>query len=222
MSIGTFAELKTALETFLERASDSTITANAADFVKLAESEMNADLKGLRRTTINGTPLTGTPASRQLTLPASFLSPVSLHLTTFGTQEPMRAIIIGSQPLSTTSGTPQAWGINDDAIDLDRPCDQAHTFLLRYHKKLDIASDSTNWLLSNYPNAYLYGSLKHAAVLLQDYNAAQGYGTLYEDIIRKIRNAELANLSRATLTVDPALLVASVRGASVAGFANGD
>ncbi len=221
MALGTFAQLKTALETWLERAGDAAITANAADCVTLAEARMNRDLIGLRMTTVNDATLTGTIGSRQLSLPTNYLAPVALWLTTDGGMEEMIPLIIGNQSLSTTNGDPVAWGINADKIDLNCPCNAAHTFLFRYHKKLDIAADTTNWLLTNYPDVYLYACLTEAAILLQDVQSASGYEVIYNQRKDQIKVAESANKRRALLRVDPALGSMNQRDAGFAGFALG-
>src|SRR3990167_6524713 len=145
MALANFSDLKTAIETWLERTSDTTISANAADFVLMAEARLNRDFRSLRVNTIDDATLTGTISSRQLTLPTNYLTPVSLFLTTYDRQDYLRPIIIGADGLRVPNGIPRAWGINADKIDLDVPCDQAHTFLFRYHKKLALGTDTTNW-----------------------------------------------------------------------------
>lgn len=46
-----------------------------------------------------------------------------------------------------------------------------YEIMMHFIKKWDIAGDSTNWLLTNYPDVYLYGSCLEAALHLRDDNA---------------------------------------------------
>lgn len=208
MALANYTDLKTSIETWLARSGDATITGNAADLVTMAEARINRDLIALRINQVDNTSLTGSVGSRNLTLPSDYLAPISLWLTTNGTDDYLRPIVIGSMPLGTSNGTPQAWGIDGTNIALDVPCDQAHTFKFRYYARLDIAADTTNWLLTNYPDVYVYATLFEAAVLTGDVEAAQGYEAIYQQRVRGVRAVEALNARVAPLTVDPALVTA--------------
>ena len=158
MAISTYAELKTAIATWLERSGDSAVTGNAADFVTLAESRLNRSLS--LRAMETETTLTGTVSSRQLTLPSDYVEPKSLFLTTFGTQDWLRPFLAGTETLGTTNGTPTAWTINGTAIDLDRPCDQAHSFLFRYRQSFALSDAALG--------QFGQGTMLEAARLLAD------------------------------------------------------
>jgi hypothetical protein len=43
-----------------------------------------------------------------------------------------------------------------------------YEIMMHFIKKWDIAGDATNWLLTNYPDAYLYGACMEAAVHMRD------------------------------------------------------
>ncbi len=204
--ITNYATLKTEIGNWLERSGDTNVTGQVATWIDLAEARLNRQLRGLRVTTVDDATLTGTIGSRQIDISAlAFLAPVSLMLTTGGTQIWLRPMVVGAQPLRTANAAPVAWGLNGSAIDLDAPCDQAHTFLFRYYKALDIASEGTNWLLSTYPDVYLFEALKQAAIFFKDVQGATAYGALAQEIMDEIKTTELANF-RGDLTVDPALL----------------
>lgn len=204
MAIGTYSQLQTAVTSWLDAGSD--VTTNVADLITLGESWLNVNLPLSFQETDDAT-ITGTTSSRALTTPSRFLHPISLRLTTFGDVRELRPDVAGKMPLSTTSGTPGAWAMNGPtAIQLDRPCDQAHTFTLRYRKKMDIASDSTNWLLTNFPNAYLYAALVEAATFASDDDAAVKWQLRLDKIINELRRLDARNRNVGVLTVDPALL----------------
>jgi len=204
MAIGTYTELQAAVSSWLDAGTD--VSTNVTNFIALGESWLNAELPLIFQEETDAT-ITGTPASRSLTLPARFVEAMSLRLTTFAEERELRPDIAGQMPLSTISGTPSAWAVDGPAsIQLDRPCDQAHTFSLRYRKKLDIATDSTNWLLTNYPNAYLYASLVEAAMFTPDPEAAALWQARLDKIMAVLRALDSRNKSVAVLTVDPGLM----------------
>lgn len=51
---------------------------------------------------------------------------------------------------------------------------------LTYYAFTRLGSADTNWLLDEYPDAYLYGALKHLAIYLKDKEAASVYQIGYE------------------------------------------
>lgn len=220
-TITNYTNLKTELAKWLERSGDTEVTNNVDGFIDLAEARLNRELMGLRKTTVSDATLTGTISSRNIDISSlAFLAPVSLVLTTDDQYKPLRPYVAGTKRLGTTNGYPAAWAMNGDNIELDAPCDQAHTFVFRYHQALDIATDSTNWLLTTWPDAYLFESLKQAAIFFKDIEAAQGYGTIAQQAIDEIKRVELKNV-RSQLTVDPALLGRG-HGPSVAEFDAGE
>jgi len=204
MALGTYSQLKTAIETWMARSGDTEISGNSADLVTLAEDRLNRDLP-LRVNYTDGV-LTGTAGLRTLTLPSDFYEPVALWLTTFGTRDMLTPYIPGNVEADTTSGTPQAWGVNGTNIDLDVLCDQAHTFLFRYRKSFALSdSATTNWLLTNHPALYLQACLFEAEMLAKDFEAAAVRNQIVESMIEKIAWKDARSLALAPLMIDPAL-----------------
>ena len=62
---------------------------------------------------------------------------------------------------------------------------------LYYFGKTDALSDSntSNWILEHYPDAYLYGSLIHSAPYLKDDARIQVWAALYQSAIDSINQA---------------------------------
>lgn len=201
MSISTYTELKTAVDNWLD---DTTLSSRVPEFITLGESRINADL-GTLRTAWTSTTLTGTPSSRSIALPSGFVEPRALFLTTYSDQQKLNPFINGTRELSTTDGIPSEWCIAGTNIDLDCPCDQAHTFLFHYRAKWDIAADSTNWLLTNHPDVYLAASLIEAWDFRQyPENVARWEGK-YEAARERAEQNAARSLAVAQLAVDAAL-----------------
>src|SRR5215216_2210902 len=201
MSITTYAELQTAVQTWLDR---SDLSAQAADFITLAESRLNRILP-LRAMWTDAT-LTGATSSRALALPADFVEPVALFLTTFGVRTRLTPLVAGAFEYGTTNGVPSGWCINGTNIELDVPCDQAHTFSLRYRKSFALSGAvTTNWLLANHPDVYLFASLVEAAFFIENPDFMAGVQGRLDLAISEVTVKEGRSVSVAVLQVEPAL-----------------
>ncbi len=66
--------------------------------------------------------------------------------------------------------------------------DGTYTTERYYYKRISALSDSntSNWLLEYFPDAYLYGSLVHSAPYLKDDARLQLWAALYEQAIASI------------------------------------
>lgn len=205
MAIGTYAQLKTALETWLSRSGDTTVSGNAADFVTLAEARINRDLPlRMMQTT---TTLTGTPGSRSIALPSDFIEPYALFLTTFGVHTMLTPAVAGNFEYSTGTAAPIGWCINGSNIDLDKLSDLAHTYSFRYRKSFALSDAApTNWLLTNHPDCYLSACIVEAAMLTQDMDKISVWEQRYKGAVEDIAWTDARSISVAPLQVDQALL----------------
>jgi len=90
-----------------------------------------------------------------------------------------------------TSGQPAYYAITAGEIEVYPVPDGTYTAELYYMANLPALSDSntSNWLLQYYPDAYLYGSLIHSAPYLKDDSRLQIWAALYQSAIDGI-NAE--------------------------------
>jgi hypothetical protein len=204
MAISTYANLKTALETWLARSGDVDVVANAADCIAMGESRLNR-LLDLRMFRADAT-LTGTVSSRSLTLPTDFVEPIALFVTISGSRVALSPKIAGTFVYRTTTGVPVAWCINGSNIDLDCLLDSAYSFSFRYRQSFALSDTApTNWLLTNHPDCYLSAAMVHAAILVGDSNDIQIWQSALNQHIEEINEKENRNRSIATLIVDPAL-----------------
>ena len=204
MTIATYDDLKNAIATWAAREGDAQVAGNAADFVRLGESRLNRILP-LRVSHVN-VALTGTPSSRSLALPADFVEPVALFLTTFGVQTMLKPQVAGTFAYGTTPGIPSAWCINGEAIDLDVPCDRAHTFSFRYRKSFTLSvAAPANWLLTNHPDCYLAAAMVEYFLFAMNEERAAVWQQRLNVAVEEIAGKDARGLAAATLAVDPAL-----------------
>lgn len=64
--------------------------------------------------------------------------------------------------------------------------------LLDYYRTIpDLATNSTNWLLTRSPSAYLYGSLKHLAVMIDDDARVATFDGLLKEAMAGLMSADV-------------------------------
>ena len=169
MAIGTFAELKTAAANWLDR---SDLTDRIPEFITLAEARFNRVLRIRDMETVS-TAISTTAGTREYDLPTGFVQMREFHLTTdpltplsYITPEMMSRIWAGS-----SQGKPEVFTIIADKVRLGPNPDAAYTTSMLYYKKITALSDSatTNDMLTNNPDIYLYGTLLEATpFIMQD------------------------------------------------------
>lgn len=162
MAIGTYQELLDAGANWLHR---TDLTARMPEFVSLAEAKMNRLLKTAEMET--STTLT---AAASVALPTGFVQARRLRLNDGGVYTDMQLVSLTPSLNNGQGGTPQVASIQGSNL-IPRPPPAAgtsYTFALDYLAKFTplSASAPTNWILTNHPDAYLYGMLSHSAPFL--------------------------------------------------------
>jgi len=165
MAITTYAELKSSIADFLNR---DDLTSVIPTFIQLAESDMNRRVRHWRmesRVTVS--------ASSQYTeLPAYFLEPIRLQVTGSDFREleliSQSEMADRRQRNGDTAGKPAFYAITGGTIELYPTPDASYTIEVYYYSRIaDLSdSDTSNWLLEFFPDAYLYASLQHTAAYL--------------------------------------------------------
>ena len=162
MAIGTFAELKTATANWLDR---SDLTDRIPEFIALAEARFNRILRIRDMETVS-TAISTAAGTREYSLPTGFVQMKEFHLTTdpltplaYITPEMMTRIWAGSG-----QGKPEVFTIIADNVRLGPNPDAVYTTSMLYYKTFTALSDSatTNDMLTNNPDVYLYGTLLEA------------------------------------------------------------
>ena len=189
MALTTYAELKTSVGDWLNRTDLATAI---SDFVSLAESQIERQLR-TRQMIVRATASIGTEYSA---VPADFLETKSLKLNT----NPVTALqfdtVDALDTLSNTtylsSGKPLRFTIVGGQIRVLPIPDGEYTAELVYYAKLAKLSNTntTNWLLTQAPDVYLYGSLLQAAPYLQDDARIPVWSSLYQAGLDQLQIAD--------------------------------
>lgn len=196
-----YAQLQQEIVTFAMRRGDTEFEAAVPSFIRMAESKLNRRLQ-LRVMQVDAD-LVGTVGSRLMPLPADFVEPYALHLTTSGVREMRGPDIAGQMPIGSSNGTPSRWCVNGENIELDTPCDQAHTFSLRYRKSFALSEAApTNWLLDNHPDVYLQACLLWGCAFVLDREVAGLWKGELEQSIEEIGWLDARSIAIAPLKTD--------------------
>ena len=189
MALTTYAELKTSVGDWLNRTDLATAI---SDFVSLAESQIERQLR-TRQMIVRATASIGTEYSA---VPADFLETKSLKLNTnpvtalqFDTVDALDSL---SNTTYLSSGKPLRFTIVGGQIRVLPIPDAEYTAELVYYAKLAKLSNAntTNWLLTQAPDVYLYGSLLQAAPYLQDDARISVWSSLYQAGLDQLQIAD--------------------------------
>lgn len=162
-----YSKLKEAIADFLNR---DDLTVVIPTFISLAEARFNRELRTWRQEVRS----LATLDAQYSALPADFLQPIRLQLLDTTTRE--------IEPISTATmlelrgrtadeaGRPAFYAITAQGLELFPTPDGEYSASLVYYRTIPALSDAepVNWMLTDAPDAYLYGSLLHSAPYLRD------------------------------------------------------
>ena len=188
MALTTYAELKASIADFLNR---DDLTSAIPDFITLAEADMQRRVKHWRQEKRSTAELD----TQYSAIPADFLEAIRFYITSNDTS-PLE-LISQSEMLdrryrnADTTGKPHYYAITAGEIEVYPTPDSTYTAELYYYARTTALSDSntTNWLLTYFPDAYLYGSLVHSAPYLKDDPRIQVWAALYQSAIDGINQS---------------------------------
>lgn len=201
MAISTYAQLVAALDGedgYLHR---SNLTDKIPDFITLAESEINSDLGVLDQETEST--LTATVGSRLIAQPTRFGTPIALWCTTYSPRIEIGYRTAEQLPVTGTNGPARFYTVDGSNIATDNPADSAHTYTLRYIPKWDLATTSTNVVLTNWPKVYIFGVLLQSVAWTRDLSQVAYWQSEYDKAISKAESDSNATKGKQTLRCDP-------------------
>jgi len=203
MAINTYATLQTAVANWLDR---SDLTDRIPEFIALAEARMNRVLRLAIMLNVDQTTLGGATAlvagTRDYALPSGYLQMVDFHLRTspittlsYLTPENMNRMWAGSQggkPLAYTIFSDNASGTPIKSVRLGPSPGSAYDYSIMFYKKIDALSDSntTEQMLTDNPDAYLYGALLEAEPFLMNDQRVQLWATAFQESLRALQEQD--------------------------------
>jgi hypothetical protein len=190
MAISNRSELRAQIIDYLGDRSDLS-SSQLNIVIGLAERELNRSLRVLGAE--DETDLT--LSSKATSLPTDFKSVRRIYLdaTPALVLEYRSADKFWRSDQGSTNGQPRIFTIQGDnsasvkQIVVSPTPDTSYTGKLLYFKNIQLTDDATsNTFLDNFEDAYLYASLKHAAILMQDFESAGMYANLLNQFIKQI------------------------------------
>jgi hypothetical protein len=104
---------------------------------------------------------------------------------------------------------PEVYCIENNQIRLGPAPDTTYTARITYYYQLALSdSQTTNWLLTAYPTAYLYGSLHEFHLWARDDQGAGGSRALRDEVIARINDKNRTNSVAGPLQARPDFVVA--------------
>tara|TARA_E500000081_G_C6112652_1_gene343537 strand:- start:20 stop:637 length:618 start_codon:yes stop_codon:yes gene_type:complete len=184
MPLTTYDELKASIADFLNR---SDLTNAIPDFISLAEKRLNRDIRHWRMENR----ATASASGRFSVLPTDYVEAIRLHLEV--DNRPIELVSYHEmQSLrennDDTGGKPTSYSITQGEIELFPTPDATYNIEFYYYASPPSlsASQATNVILTNFPDAYLYGSLIHAAPYLQEDARMNSWAALYQSAVDAI------------------------------------
>lgn len=187
MALDTFASLKSGIADFLAR---DDLTAVIPTFVALAEADMNRKVRAIAMETRS----TATLDAQFSGLPTDWLETISIRIS--GADS--RLVLASAAEIADLrawnddqAGEPTHYAHVAGGLELYPTPDDTYTAELVYYAKITAlsADGDTNWVLTNHPDAYLYGSLIHSAPYLKDDPRVEVWAGLYANAIQSINQA---------------------------------
>jgi hypothetical protein len=170
-----YTSLQTAITEYLARDQDTTLIARIPTFVQLAEAKFNRQLF-VRQMEQRSTALVNTASGEPefISLPSDFQSMRRVRLSSI-TGKPCLEFKSGTQMdeyrfgRSDLAGQPRYFTVFGEEIELAPTPNAAYTIEMVYRQNIPpLASNSTNWLLAQAPDLYLYGALLESAPYIKE------------------------------------------------------
>jgi len=199
MALTDYASLTAAIADWLLR---DDLSAVIPDFVTLAEAQINRDVRHWRMETRSAITLD----ARYVDLPTDWVETIRLIGDTN-----YRAIqLLSTDQLErlrpdATAGAPLYNAHTAGQIELFPVPGESYTGEILYYAKVPaLATNSTNWLLTEAPDVYLYGSLVQSAPYVVEDERLTTWASLYGAAVQRLNDAgKMAKHSGTTLRVRP-------------------
>ncbi len=203
MALNSYAALKTSIGDFLNR---DDLTAVIPDFISLAEAQINRDIRHYEMENR----ATAQLDSQYLARPTDWVETIRMHITGGGTRtlDLLSGAAMSDKRAGAddTSGEPRYFRHAERAFEVYPTPDGTYNVEILYYQKIPALSDTntSNWLLSEAPDIYLYGSLLHSSPYLAEDARVNVWAQLYaaaKDNVNRAADAASASGSGLTMKV---------------------
>tara|TARA_R110000744_G_scaffold188846_1_gene308095 strand:+ start:1985 stop:2605 length:621 start_codon:yes stop_codon:yes gene_type:complete len=188
MAISTYAELQDAVAVWLNRPD---VDQSVGTLISLTEADINRRLRHYKMTKRSvaevDSQFSATPSDYLQTIRFSITSGSTNALDVISQNE-----LLDRKSLSAnTAGTPKFYAFTGEQFEFYPVPDDTYNAELVYYAEIEALSDqnTSNWLLSDAPDVYLYGTLAQSAPFLGDDARLSVWNSLYEKALSGLNNA---------------------------------
>jgi hypothetical protein len=180
MALSTYSDLQTSISNFLHRADLASVI---PDFIALAEADIYRRLRVSAMENSGSTTL----SAETLALPTGFRELREIYIDTNPRVDlAFMPAMKMDQLYGGVSGTPRFYCVVGNTFKFAPVPDSSYTIDYVYYAAFDpLSTTSTNWLLTNHPDIFLYGSLMQSAPYIQNDERLKVWSALYEKGLEK-------------------------------------
>ena len=188
MALANYADLQASVANWLKRAD---LTANIPDLITLCEARIARDLR--IRSQVAFTTLSVNANTQTVALPTDWLQMDNLSIQSspnVNLKFVNLEVLDTNFPSNGTSGIPNYYCIEGNNILLGPVPDKNYTLDVYYYQRMNLANSGTNWLMTNHPNIYLFGTLAEAAPFIMNDERVALWEGKYQGGVQALQNAD--------------------------------
>lgn len=202
MTITNYTTLQSTVADYLNR---TDLTSIIPTFIQLAEAQVNRDVRHYKMETRSTATIDAGDQYSQV--PADWMETIRMIIQGTGTtvvnlisRAAMADKRAGQEDMA---GRPEYYAHADSQFNFYPTPDADYTMELLYFAKVpNLAANATNWLLSEAPDVYLYGTLMHSAPYLADDQRIMVWAQLYSAAVQRLNEvSEQSRMSGSGLTL---------------------
>lgn len=199
MALSSYTELKAAVRTELDISTSGIADAVIVDAITRAESKVNRrarfrEMEQLAYATYSAA--TAAIEDRLIALPTGFIELINLRVrkTTEDDTDYVEIPYVDPGRIAEyyRAGTDleRLRYTLRDQIEFSHAVTTDHRVMMHYIKRWDIETDETNWLLTNFPDVYLYGALAECEMHVRQDARMPMWRTLFDEGIAELNTMD--------------------------------
>lgn len=188
MALANYADLQASIANWVHR---TDLTLLIPDFVAMAESRISRDLR-LRKQITSGT-LNCVAGTQSVTLPTDWLEFENLSVEASPTRQLVYVPIehLDAKYPTSYTGIPAVFTIEGDTVLLGPTPDSNYVLDNIYYARFpSLITNSTNWLMTNHPNIYLFATLIEAFLYTQNTEQAAVFSQRYAQGVDQLQQQD--------------------------------
>jgi hypothetical protein len=190
MALATYSDLQTSVANWLHR---SDLTSVIPDLISIAEMRMNSDV--IARDMDTTATMNTVAGVNYLVMPSDVTESRLVQITSTDPKHVLEYLPFERMAVkypSSSQATPEAFAVSGANMYFAPIPDAAYTISYTYRQRIPSLSNSntTNWLLTKWPHAYLYATLCAAAPYLGQDQRVAIWESQYQGAVQDINSVD--------------------------------